>query len=338
MSFRRGSPSELERSTHAVAIEAIEEGRFDDAAALAAYVIEEGTEPQEVYVAWVEAIPEFLIRNGVPREAVEAEIARITALLSPDEDNPLDFEPGWDRYKELIAEAVACCEKKDKPGAIAAIEAAALHWREDHDRKCDWVCELLGFLAKTLGQERVVEFWDEGMAIWYGNYSRFAPDNQDWSLSHRQLVDMAIFALRGHMPGPKRGGDITYRDEGDCIAVEFAPCGSGGRTFDTAPDGTPPRFEPPYGHALVEGKHDWAWNLEGVCLYCTHCCRLGQQKAIEAMGYPARVVSPPVWPRDREKSVCTWRFYKHPDLIPDEAFLEVGATPPARRGEGGNKP
>ncbi|MBJ3778478.1 hypothetical protein [Acuticoccus mangrovi] len=325
LTFRAGDLAELQRSTHELAIEAVGDGRFEDAAALAAYLLEEALEPQEAFTEWAAMLPAFLLERGAAPEKVAAEEIRIHRLVAGTER--FDFAAGWARYRGEVEEIRRLCAARD--GAAADLVAtAARHWREDHDIKCDIVCELLALVPRFLSEQAVVDFWDRAMAVWYPNYRRFALAAQPWEVSRGQLVDMAVLALRGHMPGAGRGGAIAIRDEGDAIALEFAPCGSGGRTFDTAPDGTPPRVEPPYGHRLVEGRHDWAWNRPGVCLYCTHCCRLGQQKAIEVMGFPARVVTPPVWPQDRDKAVCTWRIYKDPSAVPQSAYRDVGATPP----------
>ncbi|MBZ9772447.1 hypothetical protein [Mesorhizobium sp. CO1-1-8] len=329
LTLRRGDEVTLSKSTYDTAIEALKAREFEQAARLIEYTFEEAQEPQDVYASWSKLVPQFLLDNGVDPAIIAGEEQRIATLIRHRDGRPFDFESGWERHRALIAEAAACCRAEESDAAIVAIENARTYWQDDHDRKCDWVCEILAAIPRHLGEERVVDFWDLGMSVWYPNYRRFRLENQDWNLSSRQLVDMGILALRGHLTGPGRRGDIAIRDEGDCIALEFAPCGSGGRTFNTASDGTSPRLEPPYNHAVVQGNHDWAWNKAGVCLYCTHCCRLGQQKSAEMLGFPARVISPPIWPQARDKAVCTWRIYKDPSLVPEEAYTQIGKSPPA---------
>ncbi len=88
-------------------------------------------------------------------------------------------------------------------------------------------------------------------------------------------------------------------------------------------------MEPPYNYAVTEGKYDWAWNTEGICLYCVHCCQLQEREPIRRLGYPVRVVDPPVWPAEGSKK-CTWYVYKDPALVPEAAYERVGAKKGSR--------
>lgn len=86
---------------------------------------------------------------------------------------------------------------------------------------------------------------------------------------------------------------------------------------------------PPFGFTIMKEKHDWAWNTVGVCGYCVHCCLLNELTPIDRIGYPTRVIDPPVWPDDRANPQCTWWVYKDPSLVPDEVYERVGRTRPA---------
>jgi hypothetical protein len=96
------------------------------------------------------------------------------------------------------------------------------------------------------------------------------------------------------------------------VELRFAPCGSGGRI----------RAGQAFG--VTQRRYDWAWNETGVCHYCVHCCVLQQLSPIRRLGYPARVVDPPLQPGDR----CTWTVYRDPSLVPDEAYRRVGQRKP----------
>ncbi|MDF2823600.1 MAG: hypothetical protein K0R68_1008, partial [Mycobacterium sp.] len=120
----------------------------------------------------------------------------------------------------------------------------------------------------------------------------------------------------GHLCGPRRDGAFSVTEESDRWVISFAPCGSGGRTFESAFD----------SRRVTTERHDWAWNTVGVCLYCAHCCQLQQRVPIARLGFPLRVVEPPT---DAEP-VCTWSIYKDPRDVPDAAYTSVGFDPPRR--------
>jgi GntR family transcriptional regulator, transcriptional repressor for pyruvate dehydrogenase complex len=46
------------------------------------------------------------------------------------------------------------------------------------------------------------------------------------------------------------------------------------------------------------------------------------------LGYPVRVVEPPVWGTTESRGYCTWSVYKDPQLVPAEAYRRVGAIKP----------
>ena len=76
---------------------------------------------------------------------------------------------------------------------------------------------------------------------------------------------------------------------------------------------------------------DWAWNEEGVCYYCAHCCLALEKLPAERWGHPIRVVDPPLWrgeddPLTRKK--CQWTVYKSLDAIPETAYQRIGMTRP----------
>jgi hypothetical protein len=120
------------------------------------------------------------------------------------------------------------------------------------------------------------------------------------------------------------------QEEEDRWVFRFDPCGSGGRTLsaDANADGTA-RVGAPFGFGITTQEHDWAWRTKGVCLYCAHCCQLQERASIARLGYPVRVVEPPVWGTTEPHSYCTWSVYKDPELVPGEAYRRVGATKPA---------
>jgi hypothetical protein len=171
------------------------------------------------------------------------------------------------------------------------------------------------------------------MGDWYDAHEqRLDVRLQDWSESTRQLQMAILDGFHGHLTGPDRLGDVEIIEEEDRRGFRFAPCGSGGRTMSDAASVGGARPGSPYNMAVTTEPHDWAWNTVGVCAYCVHCCLLNELTPIDRLGYPLRVIDPPVWPDDRANPTCTWWVYKDPSLVPDEVYRRVGRERPEHLG------
>ncbi len=60
-------------------------------------------------------------------------------------------------------------------------------------------------------------------------------------------IYISIEAMRGHLVGPERNGDMDVDEYDDRIVISFDPCGSGGRQQrGDVVEGTPSRHDLPY--------------------------------------------------------------------------------------------
>ncbi len=110
--------------------------------------------------------------------------------------------------------------------------------------------------------------------------------------------------MRGHLVGPERNGDMDVDEYDDRIVISFRPVrlGSAVSSAGTSWRATPSRHDPPYNLGVTEEKYDWAWNEQGVCYYCSHCCfALEYWPALKNWGHPLRVVDSPLYPRRDER-------------------------------------
>ncbi len=142
-------------------------------------------------------------------------------------------------------------------------------------------------------------------------------------------------AMRGHLCGDGRLGNLGVDEDDDRIVVSFDPCGSGGRQQRGDPiEATPSRVEEPYRFGVTRDAHDWAWNERGVCYYCAHCCFALELWPAEQWGHPVRVVDSPLYPEETAGAdgagpkQCTWTIYKRLDAIPPEAYARIGRRKP----------
>ena len=145
---------------------------------------------------------------------------------------------------------------------------------------------------------------------------------------------LVLEAMRAHMCGPKRDGSLEYEEFDDRHVVSFDPCGSGGRSMrGDEVEGTGSRVLAPYEFGVTAEKHDWAWNEEGICYYCAHCCFALEKLPVERWGHPVRVVDPPRWggsgDAESTRKKCSWTVYKSLEAIPEEVYERIGHKKPS---------
>ena len=85
-------------------------------------------------------------------------------------------------------------------------------------------------------------------------YEKFDIDKHPWDEALETLMYVACEAMRGHLVGPERTGDMELIETEDRYIVRFDPCGSGQRTVrGDWIEGTPPRMEAPYNWKVSRG-------------------------------------------------------------------------------------
>lgn len=325
---RVGSWEELAKGTFRVAVEHLTEGRFDQAADLVEVAVLEAEELHDIYQRWPELTASWILENGAITADVDAELARLTDLLGERAMRGIDAE--WPNFISAVSAAAQAC-RQASGRAAAEIEHARQTWQAMHDRAVDRVSGMVAIAVRLVGEDMLGQLWDHLMADWYEAHERrYDLDNQSWSRSAHQLVTAILDGFHAHLAGTGRQGDIILIDEPDRLGFRFAPCGSGGRSVDPEITDGYPRAAPPYGFPVTTRPHDWAWNTVGICSYCVHCCLLNEVMPIDRLGFPTRVIDPPVWTTDNPTSTCTWWIYKDVAAIPDDVYRRVGRDPSRR--------
>lgn len=326
---RRGSYTALGVSTYTLANDALNQGRFEDAAELARYTIQEAQEAFDLFTEWSAEIPQYLRERDVSKEFLDETENRISRLLHGKEGDPFDAYAGWKSYKGLIDKVGKTCAEKNNRDAVKFLEEARQVWCDTHDRLCDGVYGWVDAVSRSLGEEEIGAIWEHLMSPMYATYGGYDTVKTPWPKSLDKLMHVALEGLRGHLSGPGRLGDLEVEELADRWVIRFNPCGSGGRTMrDDLDSGTGPRMEAPYDFGVTTKPHDWSWGKTGVCLYCVHCCVLNERMPIRRFGYPTRVVEPPIWPESKSGSKCTWNIYKDPSLVPEDVYHRTGGIKP----------
>lgn len=335
---RMGSWEDQKVSTYRKIREAIEEGRWDEAAELGAYFVDEANVCFSLYRQWIGDLNGFLRDRGVGKEELDAVNAGIVAKLTLPDGRAWNPRQRWDEFLTQVQAFTAAAYREQRELALAKLEEMKETWRQTHDRDVDHTYGLMNEIAGRFGDVAIREMWDQVLLpLFVWRYEKFDIDKNPWDEGLEVLMLVACEAMRGHLVGPERTGDFELVETEDRFILRFDPCGSGGRTVrGDWIEGTPPRMEPPYGWSVSEEEHSWNHFTKGVCHYCTHCIVLMEEMSIDRFGYPVRVIDPPVYPdTDRDparRQKCQWQMFKDPTQVPEEYYARVGRTKPERFG------
>lgn len=332
---RDGNWDEQAVSTVGRIEEAIGRGDTENAAQLVDYFMEEAKVCYRIYDVWYRGLMDWLAQEEVPDGEVEQENQRLVALLSFPDGSSFVPEPAWARLgaaagelgNRLRSETITSDE------AVTDLDDLREHWRQLHDRWVDYLSGWFTFIARRFGEPRLEDAYRYLLEPYIQErYMPYDLREQDYADTIYRNLYTSFEAMRAHLCGPERRGDLEFEETEDSWVLRFDPCGSGGRGQRGDPiERTGPRPEPPYEFGVTEGEYDWAWNEKGVCYYCAHCCFALELLPAERWGHPVRVVDSPRFPDETggdEPAKCTWTIYKSIEAIPDEAYQRIGRTKP----------
>jgi hypothetical protein len=335
---RLGSWEDQKVSTYRKIREAVEQGRWDDAAELGNYFVDEAKVCFAIYRQWIPDLNGFLAENGVSADDLAQVNAEIVAKLDLPDGRPWDPFRQWHDFVVQVEEFVALVHREQGPAALEQLDELKETWRQCHDRDVDHTYGLMSEIVKRLGEGAIGPMWDKVLLpLFTWRYEKFDIDKHAWAEGLETLMLVACEAMRGHLVGPERTGDFELIETDDRYILRFDPCGSGGRTIrGDWIEGTPARMEPPYNWTVSQEEHTWNHNTKGVCHYCTHCIRLMEEWPMDRFGYPVRVIDPPTYPdTNRDPAVrqkCQWQMFKDPTKVPEEYYERVGRTRPTAFG------
>ncbi|CAN5566610.1 hypothetical protein BH23CHL8_BH23CHL8_30050 [soil metagenome] len=311
-------------------------GRREVAAQLVDYFMEEAKVVYVIYDVWTKGFLEWLAAKGVSEAELSAELDRLDRLMAYPDGTPLDPAARWDALGEKAGRLGNRIRAYRISVADADIELDELNegWRQLHDRYADVMAGVLAFVAQRFGEAALEDCYRAVLEPYIQErYMPFDTRMNPYESTLPRNLYTVFEAMRAHLVGPARDGTIELEEHDDRVVVRFDPCGSGGRSMRGDPiEGTGSRVLEPYEFGVTKGKHDWAWNQEGVCYYCAHCCLTLEKLPAERWGHPVRVVEPPIWggstEADSTQRKCTWTVYKSLEAIPEEAYRRIGHTKP----------
>ncbi len=307
------------------------------AAQLVDYFMEEAKVVYLIYRVWTRGFVDWLRSMGVAEADIQAELDRLRALLAYPDGSPLDPPARWSELSAAAGRLAHGIRSYDLTVAAAKadLEGLRVGWRMLHDRYADLMAGILTFVADRFGEPALEDCYRAVLEPYIDErYAPFDVRRQPYEATVTRNLYIALEAMRGHLVGPRRDGEIELHEFDDRWELRFDPCGSGGRQLRGDPEeGTGSRVLAPYEFGVTQQRYPWAWNEIGVCYYCAHCNFALSTIPAERWGHPIRTVRPPLWggsadaPSTRQK--CQWTIYKSLEAIPEEEYLRIGRRKPS---------
>lgn len=325
---------ELTVSTYRRIQDAIRDGLYAEAADYVQYFNDEALVCKRLYDQWYAETLRYLGHKGMREEEIPGVVAGILKRVAPAGKTSWDRDAEWQQYvarKDALVSSLRSSSGGDSERFLEELRVVKEAWRVSHDVDVDMFLGLFDIVIDRFGEPAIGEMWEKHLIRdWFEKrYARFDVSKHAWRNSFELLVELSFEAMHGHLCGPKREGDVEYREYEDRVELEFDPCGSGGRAYRGEPlDGTGPRMEAPYRFKAIQGAYDFTWNKKGICTYCAHCCALTEKLPAVTFGYPVRVIDPPSYPREANAK-CRYTIYKDPRSIPEHVYRRLGLVKPA---------
>jgi hypothetical protein len=316
-------------STYTKAADAVKARDWPRAAEYVDFFVDEAAVIYGVFRGLIPDAISFLAARGMARPELLELNRRLLDMIRLPDGRAFVARSRWSEFLAKVRACTLACGANDQNLALAHLAELKEIWRQIQDRDVDHLYGLLNEAVVHWGEPVVGEFWDAIIGpLFESRYEKFDVARRPWEDSLWTNVYLAFEAMRGHLVGPDRDGNMEFSEDDDRYTWRFDPCGSGGRSMrgDTI-EGSPPRMESPFDYGVTKGEYDFAWNKKGVCYYCVNCCVVMQLMPIDKFGYPVRVVEPPTYPDNREAK-CVWHVYKDPAKVPERYYADVGRTKP----------
>lgn len=335
---RTGNWEDQKIGTYQKIKESLIDKRWDDAAILADYFVDEAKVCYDIYRQWTRDLNTYLLDNGISNEDVTKANQHILSLLKLPDGRAFHATRLWDEFLTEVKKFSKSCFREEGSIALDRLDNLKESWRRLHDRDVDHCYGLMNEVSVRLGEYRILDMYESLLLPFFNKrYDRFDIDKYSWKESLPTLIYLTFESQRGHLSGPGREGNMEFIEEEDRYAFKFNPIGSGQRTLiGDVIEGTPSRMLPPYNWNVTREEYDWSWKTKGICYYCAHCCILLEQMPIDKFGYPIRVVDYPNYENASEK--CVWYVYKDPTKVPDKYYERVGRKKPKAFGSKAHLP
>ncbi len=252
------------------------------------------------------AVPEAVFQ----RLGAERDVTRIRAAFDVSGALLFDADELENLRFQAYALAVKAIDAGDYARARRHLILSKTEWYLGHHFGRDLITAQTGWILENHGVEHCWEAVDQC----YNLPTMGAVLGQVDVMPYRDQVQWLSTLFHQH------GMKYTwYEDEGR-IALDAAPCGSGGRLIDEG------AYEGPKHLPLVHGPSVESFGLDEMPVYCMHCP--GTNKYVLEHGRPHFLLVEPGIKDGKITGHCRFNIFKSEDAIPQEVYDRVGVQRP----------
>jgi hypothetical protein len=206
---RMGTWEDQKISTYRKIREALEDARWDDAAVLESYFIDEANVCFTLYRQWIGDLNGFLSDRHVDAALIKARNEQAVTVATLPDGSPWVPRRQWDKLLNEMQSVTAATYRENAADAKALLALAKETWRQCHDRDVDHTYALMSLVKEQLGETAVREMYDRVLLpLFVWRYEKFDIDQHPGDQALETLMLVACEAMRGHLVGPERTGDM----------------------------------------------------------------------------------------------------------------------------------
>src|SRR3954452_14403326 len=130
------------------------DNRRENAAQLVDYFMEEAKVVHVIYRVWTAGFQDWLRGQGVSDTELDAELARLSALLAYPDGSPLARDQRWEALglrAGRLAHGIRGYEMR-VADALDELAGVTEDWRRLHDRSADLMAGILAYVVKRFGE------------------------------------------------------------------------------------------------------------------------------------------------------------------------------------------
>ena len=245
----------------------------------------------------------------------------------------------WDRFLSEVQDFTAATYREQPEEAKRRLDVMKETWRQCHDRDVDHTYALMSLIKEQLGEAAIRDMYDRVLLpLFVWRYEKFDVDKYPWDESLEILMLVACEAMRGHLVGPERTGDMELVETRGPLRPPLRPMRLGWtdhpRRLDrghAAADAAAVRLEGHRGAAHLEPQHAGRLPLLHPLHHPHGGDADGPLRLSRPRRGPARVRRRAHRGR-RAPQKCQWQMFKDPTQVPEEYYTRVGRTKPTAFG------
>ncbi len=174
---RMGPWEDQKISTYRKIIDSIDGARWDEAARLGSYFVDEANVCFTLYRQWIGDLNGFLRDKGVDEGIISARNTQAVEVATLPGGSPWHPRKHWDRFLSEVQDFTAATYREQSEDAKAKLEVMKETWRQCHDRDVDHTYALMSLVKEQLGEPAIRDMYDRVLLpLFVWRYEKFDVD------------------------------------------------------------------------------------------------------------------------------------------------------------------